>query len=104
MIILTAADAAKVLGRSPPPYDYAALEPFPLKDGTYMLPEEVLLDPAHADVRDFLAALPTKTPAKAEQFDLGAVDKPVDPAEKQAYDAAKLDYAAKGERPKDVGP
>jgi hypothetical protein len=59
VIILTAEDAGKVRGRSPSDKT-AALDPVPLKDGTFLLGEEVLADPAHADVRDLLAALPVK--------------------------------------------
>lgn len=58
MIILTAAEAAKVAGISPSKRE-AALEPVLLADSTFMLPEETLSDPAHADVKAFLAALPT---------------------------------------------
>lgn len=57
MIILTSAEADKVRGRSPSK-SYAALDPVPLKDGTYMLHEDVLADPAHADVAAFLGGLP----------------------------------------------
>lgn len=57
MIVLTADEAEKVQGRSPK--DAAkALRPVPLKDGRFMLGEQVLDDPAHADVRDFLERLP----------------------------------------------
>lgn len=58
MIILTAAEADKVRGVSPSD-NHRAIDPVPLKDGTFMLGEEVLADPAHADVKPFLAALPT---------------------------------------------
>jgi hypothetical protein len=58
MIILTAAEADDVRGRSPLT-DFAAIHPRPLKDGTYMLHEDVISDPAHADVSEFLASLPT---------------------------------------------
>lgn len=57
MIVLTAEDADKVRGRSPKDRG-AALDPVPLKDGRFMLGEQVLDDPAHEDARDFLAALP----------------------------------------------
>jgi len=36
-----------------------------LKDGTYMLSEAALVDPAHADVAGLLAFLPTRTPDAA---------------------------------------
>lgn len=58
MIILTASEAEKVRGLSPLKGG-AALDPVPLKDDTFMLGEQVLDDPAHADVRDLLASLPT---------------------------------------------
>lgn len=57
MIILTAEEAEKVRGLSPTRPGHA-LDPVPLKDGRFMLGEQVLDDPAHADVRDLLAALP----------------------------------------------
>ena len=53
MIILTNEEAAKVRGISPT-NSFAAIEPVPLKDGTYMLGEQVLADPAHADVETLL--------------------------------------------------
>lgn len=57
MIVLTAEEASKVEGRSPKDAG-CALKPAPLKDGRFMLGEEVLDDPAHSDARDFLATLP----------------------------------------------
>jgi len=53
MIVLTREEAETVLGPSPIQPD-SALEPVPLKDGTYVLPEDVLDDPANADVAAFL--------------------------------------------------
>lgn len=97
MIILTAEDAAKVTGTSPT-HPWAALEPVPLADGNYILPEDVLYDPAHADVAPFLATMPIEDVAKEQEFNLGTIDQPGDPADKIAYEAAKLDYAEKGER------
>lgn len=58
MIILTPDQADLVRGVSPIS-PWAALDPVPLKDGTFILPEDVLADPAHADVADFLGGLPT---------------------------------------------
>ncbi len=58
MIILTSAQASKVVGISPSDHG-AALQPQPLRDGTWTLPEEVMADKAHADVAPFLATLPT---------------------------------------------
>lgn len=57
MIVLTAEEAEKIKGRSPRDRG-RAIVPVPLTDGRFMLGEEVLDDPAHDDVRDFLAALP----------------------------------------------
>lgn len=57
MIVLTAGEAEKVRGRSPKD-EGQALDPVPLKDGRFMLAEDVLDDPAHDDVRGFLAMLP----------------------------------------------
>lgn len=57
MIVLTAEEADKIKGRSPKDRGHALL-PTPLKDGRFFLGPEVLDDPAHDDVRDFLAALP----------------------------------------------
>lgn len=61
MIILTSQQAAQVRGISPT-VSYAALDPVPLRDGTFMLPEEVINDPAHADVKALLQSCPTATP------------------------------------------
>lgn len=57
MIVLTAEEAAKIRGRSPLAAGHA-LDPVPLKDGRFFLGPEVLDDPAHEDVRSFLASLP----------------------------------------------
>lgn len=55
-LLLTAAEAAEVRGPSAPG---AALEPSLLADGvTFVLPAEVLDDPAHAAWHALLAALP----------------------------------------------
>jgi hypothetical protein len=67
MIILTANDATKVRGISPS-VSYAALNPAPLKDGTFALGDEVLFDRAHEDVRDFLVALPTTDVKETDRF------------------------------------
>lgn len=58
MIILSDDQGTKVRGISPTD-QHAALDPVPLKDGTWMLPEVALSDKAHADVAGFLATLPT---------------------------------------------
>lgn len=57
VIILTADEAEKVRGRSPKDRG-CAVYPVPLKDGRCFIGLEVLDDPAHDDVRDFLAAMP----------------------------------------------
>jgi len=56
-LILTAEEADKVRGRSPKDAG-CAIDPRPMKDGRFILGAEVLDDPAHEDVRDFLASLP----------------------------------------------
>lgn len=80
-IILTAAQADKVRGITSEGH---ALEPVPLKDGTFMLPPEVLDDPAHAAFADMLKALPQRTvdqatvekdPAVVKQFSYFNVSK-----------------------------
>lgn len=57
VLTLTAEEAGKVRGRSPKDDGYA-LRPTPLKDGRFFLGLSVFDDPAHEDVRDFLAAMP----------------------------------------------
>lgn len=57
VLILTADESAKVQGRSPKDAGHA-LRPTMLKDGRFFLGLEVLDDPAHEDVRNFLAAMP----------------------------------------------
>jgi len=57
VLILTADEAEKVRGLSPSKSG-AVLAPRSLKDGRFILGPEVLDDPAHEDVRDFLASLP----------------------------------------------
>lgn len=67
VIILTAQQAARVRGRSPTS-PYAAIDPVPLRDGTFMVSESVLNDPAHADVAAFLKTLPTATVTAADRY------------------------------------
>lgn len=73
MIVLTAEQASAVRGRSPEDAG-AALDPVPLKDGRFMLGDEVLSDPAHEDVWPLLAKLPVepveKLPTYTEADDL----------------------------------
>lgn len=56
MIHLTAEEADQVRGPTSPMH---ALMPRKLKDGTYVLPESVLDDPAHIMHHDFLQTMPT---------------------------------------------
>lgn len=57
MIILTEEQASKVAGVSPID-NGAAIIPVPLKDGTFMIGEQVLADSRHADVNAELKDLP----------------------------------------------
>lgn len=58
MIVLTAEQAEEVRG---PTATGAALEPVSLADGvTFVLPEAVLSDPAHAERRAMLESLPRR--------------------------------------------
>lgn len=56
VLLLDADQAEKVRGRSPKD-NGRALDPIALKDGRFFLGLEVLEDPAHEDVRPFLAAM-----------------------------------------------
>jgi hypothetical protein len=58
MFQLSQTDAAKVRGISPT-NTHAALDPNPLKDSTYIVPEDVVADPAHGDIKTFLLSKPT---------------------------------------------
>lgn len=58
MIILTATQAIQASGATTTGNE---LRPVMLADGvTFVLPEEVLADPAHAGLHAFLASLPTR--------------------------------------------
>lgn len=58
MIILTASQAIQVSGETS---DGNELRPVKLADGiTFVLPPEVLTDPAHAAHHEFLASLPQR--------------------------------------------
>lgn len=58
MIILTEPQAEQVAG---PTSDGSELRPMPLANGTtYVLPPEVLADPAHAEHHAFLSTLPVR--------------------------------------------
>jgi hypothetical protein len=67
MIILTKEQANEVRGI----IDGAGLEPILLKSGEYVLGEQVLLDPAHAQHHELLAALPKRevTTSEYESYD-----------------------------------
>jgi hypothetical protein len=95
MISLTRADAESVLGPSPT-HPHSALEPAPLKDGSYVLPEDVLDDEANADVHDFLAdkVIPGD-PTPEQTWDFGTMEEPNQP-EVDAYNAAKLTWSEGG--------
>ena len=63
-LILTSAQADSVRGPTAPGH---ALEPVLLADGaTYVLPADVLADPAHVVRHDALAALPQRAVPAAE--------------------------------------
>lgn len=68
MIVMTAEEADKVRGRSPKDIG-KALDPVPAKDGSFYLGIEVLEDPAHEDVRDFLQSLPVVTIDKLARYE-----------------------------------
>lgn len=57
MIILTLDQVEDVVGASSP---RASLDPRPLKDGTFALPERVLVDPNHFAKWPMLCALPKR--------------------------------------------
>lgn len=63
MIILTAAQADEVRGETTPGF---MLDPVVLLDGTFVLPDAVLTDPAHEPKWGILAALPTREVADSE--------------------------------------
>lgn len=91
MIILTAEEALTVLGLAPPPDDWAAIEPVPIRTGEYVLPPDVMADPCHADVAPFLATLPTRD-VPDEEFYTSDPTKPAPEADQLEYAAAKLDW------------
>lgn len=55
MIVLTLAEALQVRGKSPNKPG-SIIEPIPLKNGLFMLGEQVLNDPANADIKSYLEA------------------------------------------------
>lgn len=66
MIILTAEEADQVRGLSSPG---AALEPRDLGDGRFVLPLEVLDDPAHAEKWETLATFPVEDVTMPQHID-----------------------------------
>jgi hypothetical protein len=95
MILLTREEAESVLGPSPS-HPASALEPAPLMDGTYVLPEDVLDDPANADVVGFLSGkVVPGDPDPALIWDFGTME---DPNEHDiiAYNAMKLTWSEGG--------
>jgi len=97
MIVLTREEAETVLGPSPS-HPHSALEPAPLMDGTYVLPDETIEDPANADVSGFLAEHWTEgNPDPALVWDFGT---PADPNEHDiiAYNQMKLTWSEGGQQ------
>jgi hypothetical protein len=90
MIILNRAEAEYVLGLSPvTAHGASALEPAPLPAGEYLLPEDVMADPANVDVEPFLASQPTREILPEENWNFGTEEDP-DEAALAAYEAARL--------------
>jgi hypothetical protein len=58
-ILLSANEAGSVSGPSTETPNLAALRPVELTDGRFILGDEVLTDPAHAEHLAFLSTLPT---------------------------------------------
>ena len=93
MIILNRAEAEYVLGLSPvTEYGASAIEPAPLPSLEYILPEDVLADPANVDVEPFLATLPVRDILPEENWDFGTLEDP-DEAGLAAYEAARLTWS-----------
>jgi hypothetical protein len=91
MIIMTLDEAEYVLGPSPT-VEHSALEPAPLPSGEYVLPEEVIPDPANADVKQFLEGLPVREVLPEENWDFGTPEDPDEEAQAD-YVAAKLTWS-----------
>ena len=93
MIILNHAEAEYVLGLSPiDTHGASALEPAPLPSNEYVLPEDVLADPANDDVQPFLSGQPVREILPEENWDFGTPEEP-DEAAIAAYNAAKLTWS-----------
>src|SRR5262245_5470606 len=69
-IVLTLDDSNQVRMLTKPGH---ACAPVPLKDGTLILPRELLDDPEHLEHRDFLATLPQRSDVTFEELADGAV-------------------------------
>jgi len=92
MIVLTREEAETILGPSPT-HPQSALEPVPLRDGTYVLPDDVVDDPANADVEVFL--VDHMVDGEPEEDMLFDMENPDDAA---AYEAAKLTWSEGGQQ------
>lgn len=57
MIVLTSAEARRARGRSPRD-PRVAIEPVPLRNGSWILPESVLEEAANGDIADWLSKRP----------------------------------------------
>jgi hypothetical protein len=68
MILLSPDDANQVRSSVLEGDEYHALEPRELKDGNFVLPVEVLHDPAHAQQHDFLVTLPQIEDPEPEDY------------------------------------
>lgn len=93
MIILTAEQAAQVRGISPLA-SFAALDPTPLRDGTFMLDEGVINDPAHADVKALLQSCPTATPDTSNRYAASFAEGDTFPAYIARVQAVEAEIAA----------
>jgi hypothetical protein len=93
MIVLNKAEAEYVLGLSPVTvHGASALEPAPLPSNEYILPEEVMADPANADVVTFLSSQPVREILPEENWNFGTIEDP-DELSIAAYNAAKLTWS-----------
>lgn len=72
MILLTKAEAKRVRGRSPR-NPRVVIEPTPLRNGLYAVPESVLADPANGDIADWLSQRPSVDRVPKRLFYSGAL-------------------------------